>query len=173
MGLGSIGYKPLGWCDIENIAPTEYDLLMRRRTIRGYVHDEMSASLGGVCGNAGLFANGRDVASLCQMFLSGGKWRGMQIIKPEVINLFTSEQMSPSSRVNRGLGFDKLKREPYGAASYGHTGFTGTYFWCDPSLDLYAVLLTNGVYPSRIQKTINGNYRNRIWELAKELRKRQ
>ncbi len=173
MGLDNIGYKPLEWSDIDRIAPTEYDLLMRHDTVRGYVHDEMSASLGGVCGNAGLFADGLDVASLCQMFLSGGMWNGMQIIKPEVLRLFTSEQMSPSSRVNRGLGFDKLKTEPYSAASYGHTGFTGTYFWCDPSIDLYAVFLTNGVYPSRIEKTIGGNYRKRIWELAKELRKRQ
>jgi len=173
MGLDNIGYKPLEWSDIERIAPTEYDLLMRHDTVRGYVHDEMSASLGGVCGNAGLFADGLDMASLCQMFLSGGMWNGMQIIKPEVLRLFTSEQMSPSSRVNRGLGFDKLKTEPYSAASYGHTGFTGTYFWCDPSIDLYAVLLTNGVYPSRREKTIGGNYRKRIWELAKELRRRQ
>lgn len=173
MGLSHIGYKPLEWSDIDSIAPTEYDLLMRHDTVRGYVHDEMSASLGGVCGNAGLFADGLDVASLCQMFLSEGRWNGMQIIKPEVLRLFTSEQMSPSSRVNRGLGFDKLKTEPYSAASYGHTGFTGTYFWCDPSLDLYAVLLTNGVYPLRIEKTIGGSYRKRIWELAKELRKRQ
>lgn len=173
MGLGRIGYKPLEWSDIDSIAPTEYDLLMRHDTVRGYVHDEMSASLGGVCGNAGLFADGLDVASLCQMFLSEGRWNGMQIIKPEVLRLFTSEQMSPSSRVSRGLGFDKLKTEPYGASSYGHTGFTGTYFWCDPSLDLYAVLLTNGVYPSRMEKTIGGSYRKRIWELAKELRRRQ
>ena len=173
MGLTRIGYKPLEWSDIDQIAPTEYDLLMRHDTVRGYVHDEMSASLGGVCGNAGLFADGLDVASLCQMFLSGGRWNGMQIIKPEVLRLFTSEQMSPSSRVTRGLGFDKLKTEPYSTASYGHTGSTGTYFWCDPSIDLYAVLLTNGVYPSRIDKTIGGSYRKRIWELAKELRKRQ
>lgn len=173
MGLNNIGYKPLEWSDISRIAPTEYDLLMRHDTVRGYVHDEMSASLGGVCGNAGLFADGLDVASLCQMFLAGGRWNGMQIIKPEVLRLFTSEQMSPSSRVNRGLGFDRLKTEPYSASSYGHTGFTGTYFWCDPSLDLYAVLLTNGVYPSRIDKTIGGSYRKRIWELAKELRKIQ
>ena len=46
MGLARIGYKPLEWSDIDQIAPTEYDLLMRHDTVRGYVHDEMSASLG-------------------------------------------------------------------------------------------------------------------------------
>ena len=33
--------------------------------------------------------------------------------------------------------------------SYGHTGFTGTFFWIDPKNDLIIVLLTNRVYPHR------------------------
>jgi CubicO group peptidase (beta-lactamase class C family) len=31
----------------------------------------------------------------------------------------------------------------------GHTGFTGTSLWIDPAQDLYAVLLTNRIYPTR------------------------
>jgi len=36
----------------------------------------------------------------------------------------------------------------------GHTGFTGTSLWLDPSLDLYIVLLTNRVYLSRSNDAI-------------------
>lgn len=171
MGLSHIGYKPLEWSSVENIAPTEYDVLLRRDTVRGYVHDEMSAALGGVCGNAGLFADASDVGEMCRMFLNNGRYKGRQIIKSDVIKLFTSNQM-PSSRFIRGLGFDKLKKEPYSESSFGHTGFTGTYFWCDPSKDLFVVLLTNGVYPSRVTKSINGEYRGRLWKLAQELREK-
>lgn len=171
MGLTRIGYRPLEWSSIDHIAPTEYDMTMRRDTIRGYVHDEFCATLGGVCGNAGLFADAADVAALCQMFLSDGTWKGQRIIKPEVLHLFTSEQMAPGGRITRGLGFDKLKKHPYAPTSYGHTGFTGTYFWCDPALDLYVVFLTNGVYPARLRKTLGSEYRGNVWTLAKELRK--
>ena len=31
----------------------------------------------------------------------------------------------------------------------GHTGFTGTSLWIDWERDLYVVLLTNRVYPTR------------------------
>lgn len=35
------------------------------------------------------------------------------------------------------------------AAAIGHTGFTGTSLWIDPVRDLYVVLLTNRVHPTR------------------------
>ncbi len=31
----------------------------------------------------------------------------------------------------------------------GHTGFTGTSLWIDPANDLYVVILTNRVHPTR------------------------
>ena len=34
-------------------------------------------------------------------------------------------------------------------AAIGHTGFTGTSLWIDPAQDLYVVLLTNRVHPTR------------------------
>jgi CubicO group peptidase (beta-lactamase class C family) len=35
------------------------------------------------------------------------------------------------------------------SSSIGHTGFTGTSVWIDRERDLYIVLLTNRVHPSR------------------------
>ena len=36
----------------------------------------------------------------------------------------------------------------------GHTGFTGTSLWIDPKRDLYIVLLTNRVHPTRSNEAI-------------------
>jgi len=33
--------------------------------------------------------------------------------------------------------------------AFGHTGFTGTSLWIDPSRELFVVLLTNRVHPTR------------------------
>jgi CubicO group peptidase (beta-lactamase class C family) len=40
--------------------------------------------------------------------------------------------------------------------SFGHTGFTGTSLWVDPLRDLYVVLLTNRVNPTRATRGIGG-----------------
>lgn len=38
--------------------------------------------------------------------------------------------------------------------SFGHTGFTGTSVWIDPTRKLFVVLLTNRVYPIRENKKL-------------------
>jgi CubicO group peptidase (beta-lactamase class C family) len=40
------------------------------------------------------------------------------------------------------------------ASAIGHTGFTGTSLWIDPSHDLYVVILTNRVHPTRDREGI-------------------
>ncbi|MBC7790114.1 MAG: serine hydrolase, partial [Anaerolineae bacterium] len=41
-------------------------------------------------------------------------------------------------------------------AAFGHTGFTGTSLWIDPSRDLFVILLTNRVNPTRENRRIGG-----------------
>lgn len=169
LNIQDIGYNPLEWKPKSYIAPTEWDGMFRRDTIQGYVHDEFAAALGGISGNAGLFSNASSMGVICQMFLNRGFYNGKQIIRPEVVDLFTKSQI-PGSSVFRGLGFDKQNPagSPYSSASYGHTGFTGTYFWVDPELDIYVILLTNRVYPTRTNKILNGDFRKELWTMAKE-----
>lgn len=152
MGVDNIGYMPQRWTSIDKIPPTECDMLFRRDTVRGYVHDEMASALGGVAGHAGLFASAESVAALCAMFLRGGEYNGERIIEEETLELFTSESLG--GKVFRGLGFDKMNPDttPYSGKSYGHSGFTGTYFWCDPESNRYLVILTNRVHPTRTIK---------------------
>lgn len=137
---------------IFRIAPTEIDNYWRHRLIRGEVHDETSALLGGVAGHAGLFSDAGDIAKLLQMLLQKGNYKGRQIIKPKTVELFVKKQSDLSSRA---LGWDTKSPEGSSAGSlfshisYGHTGFTGTSVWTDPVRKLFVIFLTNRVYPTR------------------------
>ena len=168
MGLEKIGYKPLKWSKLSHIAPTEYDPLFRHRTVHGTTHDELAALQGGVAGNAGIFASARDVARICAMFLRNGvDYSGNQIISGETVRRFTRIKRYDSGRV-AALGFTKVDNEelPYTPESYGHSGFTGTFFWVDPTKDLYIVLLTNSINPTRAERKMDSKYRAGLWELA-------
>lgn len=155
LGQYNTFYRPTRHASLDRIAPTENDTVMRRQLVHGYVHDETAAMQGGVSGNAGLFANAGDIAKLCQAWLQGGRYGDSQILSPETVELFMTSK-SPTCR--RGLGFDKPDPNPEQSPTcaeasptvVGHTGFTGTIFWIDPTEDLIYVFLTNRVNPSRI-----------------------
>ncbi len=135
------------------VASTE-DCPWRGHMITGEVHDENAVVMGGICGHAGLFAPAADVAKLCRAMLTGLAPSGARYLMPATIALMTRNH-TKGLNLARGLGWQG--KDPHGSpagdllsdASYGHTGFTGTSLWMDPSRDLYAVLLTNRVHPSR------------------------
>lgn len=160
LGLNTMCFKPLELFSEDRIMPTEKDTLFRNQVIRGYVHDQAAAMLGGVSGHAGLFGNAWDLAVIIQMILQNGSYGGVEFIKPETVKLFTKQQFKGN---RRALGFDKpqlIPSEPGPACefasseSFGHTGFTGTYFWADPKYDLLIVFLTNRVYPNAEPNTL-------------------
>ncbi|MGH7477627.1 MAG: serine hydrolase domain-containing protein, partial [Longimicrobiales bacterium] len=142
--------EPPHTIDLMRIAPTEYDA-RRERLIHGYVHDENAFAMGGVAGHAGLFSSARDLAVFAQMMLDRGVYDGRRIIREETVRHFTQRQ---SSRSSRALGWDtpapaSSAGDYFSSASFGHTGFTGTSLWIDPERDLFVVLLTNRVNPTR------------------------
>ncbi len=155
MHLTSIGYCPLHWRTRETIIPTENDTVFRKQLLWGDVHDQQAGLMGGVSGHAGLFANSHDLAVIAQMLMDGGLFEGKQLLKSETIKYFTTAPFTDNNN-RRGLGFDKLplgKKGPCTAsksasmASYGHTGFTGTFFWNDPENKTIIIFLSNRVYP--------------------------
>ena len=157
LGMTSTQYKPSASLQ-SRIAPTEYDP-WRQRHIRGEVHDENAFGLGGVSGHAGLFSTGRDVARLTRMYLNGGVLDGKRFVSAATIAKFTTVQDSTLS--NRALGWETpngvnsaghLMKRP----AFGHTGFTGTSIWVDPSRDVFVILLTNRVNPTRQNLRIGG-----------------
>ncbi len=158
LGAWHTTYRPLDKFPRCQVAPTEYDALMRKQKVWGYVHDETNAFSGGIAGNAGLFSNANDLAKLCQMWLNGGVYGGERYLSEATTKQFTEER---SEKSRRGLGFDRApNKEGQGsptcdeapAATYGHLGFTGTVFWVDPSHDVTFIFLCNRVNPTRNNK---------------------
>ena len=128
-------------------------------TYRGSVHDPMARTMGGVSGNAGLFSTARDLARFAYMLTHEGRIDGRQFLEPETIETFTATAGVPNS--TRALGWDTKSPEGYSSAgdlfsdsSFGHTGYTGTSMWVDPTQDLFVILLTNRVYPDDTDKQI-------------------
>lgn len=162
LGAMTIGYRPTERLPLSQIAPTEKDTYLRRQHVHGFVHDETAAFLGGVSGNAGVFANASDVAKVCQMWLNGGLYGDARVLSETTVRTFTTTK-SPTCR--RGLGFDKpdvtnANNSPLcegaPASVFGHTGFTGTCFWVDPDHNLIFVFLSNSVNPTRDNTAFNG-----------------
>lgn len=150
LGMASTRFRPpAAW--LSRIAPTERDP-WRGRLIRGEVHDENAYALGGVSGHAGLFSSAHDLARFAQMYLHRGELGGVRIVSAAAVDTFTHVQNMAFS--NRALGWEV----PNGTNSaghllsnraFGHTGFTGTSIWIDPQQDLFIILLTNRVDPTR------------------------
>jgi len=168
--LGSgLHLQPLHHYPLARLVPTEYDSLFRHQLVHGYVHDEGAALLGGISGHAGLFGNANDVAQLTQTYAWGGRYGGQQVFSKEILAEWTRCQFCDQGN-RRALAFDRpAKAVPGGPslASYGHTGFTGTYFWVDPAKDIVVVLLTNRVNPTRRNSKLGDlSVRSKFLQLA-------
>jgi len=151
---------------IPRIAPTEFDP-KRGGLVRGKVHDERAYYLGGVSAHAGIFSSGHDLARFARMYLNGGTLDGVRVVQPATIAQFTA--FTDSTFSNRGIGWQKpdlpgMKFATPSSAwaghlmstrAFGHTGFTGTSIAIDPSRDLFVVLLTNRVDPTRNNNKIS------------------
>nr|WP_321357234.1 glycoside hydrolase family 3 N-terminal domain-containing protein [uncultured Draconibacterium sp.] len=161
LGAYNITYNPLNKFPKSRIVPTEYDSYYRKQQVQGTVHDEAAAVFGGVAGNAGLFANANDLAKLFEMYMQMGTYGGEQYLNQSTMKEFTRVQF-PENNNRRGLGFDKpllnnnelSPEQSYpcpGASpeSFGHSGFTGTFVWADPTYNLIYIFLSNRVYPTR------------------------
>jgi CubicO group peptidase (beta-lactamase class C family) len=156
LGLRDTRFRPPpSWRN--RIAPTERDP-WRGRVVQGEVHDENAAFLGGVSGHAGLFGTAEDLLEFGEWLLAARdgigrprKWGPR--IGAAVVREFTRRQdLVPGS--SRALGWDtpsigSSAGNRLAATSFGHTGFTGTSIWIDPSRGLVVVLLSNRVNPTR------------------------
>lgn len=164
LGMRTAGFNPRRRFEKDRIVPTEQDDYFRNTLLQGYVHDQGAALADGVSGHAGLFASANDLAILNQMLLNRGTYGGIQYLKPETVNLFTSHQSNVS---RRGLGFDRGEGGSYPSSlasegTYGHTGYTGTCVWVDPKYNLVYIFLSNRVYPSVTNKLNSLRIRPRI-----------
>jgi len=146
---------PREWRD--EIASTEIEAVPGRPTtaLRGEVHDENAWRLGGVSGHAGLFSDADDLLRFGEWVLAGAEGRTYPgALQPPVeLATWTLRQNQPEGS-SRALGWDTPSENSsaghfMSAQSFGHTGYTGTSIWVDPTRDLIIVLLTNRVNPTR------------------------
>jgi len=202
LGMRDTRFRPpRSW--LPRIAPTEVDTAWRGRLVRGEVHDENAAAMGGVSGHAGLFSTAPDLVRFVQMLLRGGAMAGTgarghggtgaqghggtgagggtvacavtgarggacQLVRAETIALFTRVDRPGFS--SRALGWDTPSEGSsagslMSARAFGHTGFTGTSIWVDPERDVFVILLTNRVHPTR-ENSLIAEARRRVADLA-------
>lgn len=183
IGAFNITYKPLEKYPRERVVPTEFDSLFRKQLLRGTVHDEGTAMLGGVSGHAGLFATGNDLLKVVEMYRRGGEYGGVRVLSSDVLREYTRVQY-PENENRRGLGFDKPlpgndtipPEEAYpchsaSPSSFGHSGFTGTFIWVDPEEEISYVFVSNRVYPTRNNNQLsNLSIRGRILQAVYDSR---
>jgi CubicO group peptidase (beta-lactamase class C family) len=166
LGNKTMVFKPKTKNFINAIVPTEIDTLFRNSTTKDWVHDENAALMGGISGNAGLFATAEDLARLMQLYMNYGTYGGKRLLEEKTVKEFTKVQY-PDNENRRGLGFDKpllgndtlALKDAYPAPqaspdSFGHSGFTGTFVWADPKNQLVFIFLSNRVYPSRSHRNL-------------------
>ena len=158
----TLRYRP---SDPAACAATEVDASGDRGRIRGTVHDENAYAMGGIAGHAGLFGTAADVAALARVFRDGA------VIGNDLAALARTEH-AKAENVRRGLGLalrapkGPMTSDRWSMDSYGHTGFTGTSVWIDPSVDLTVVLLTNRVYFGRSNDDAMYKFRIAVHEAA-------
>ena len=168
LGMLETRYRPESVL-LPRIAATEIDTIWRNELVWGRVHDENADAMGGVAGHAGIFSTAVDLSVFARMMLNRGVSPGCtpdgepgepcpvrrngprQLVDADVLDSFTTRYDETSSRA---LGWDTPSERSSGgdyltAEAFGHTGYTGTSIWMDPELDLWVVLLTNRVHPTR------------------------
>ena len=166
LGATTLGFRPKTKNYPNKIVPTEIDTFFRKTLTQGWVHDENASLLGGISGNAGLFATANDMAKVMQMYMQFGNYGGKRYISEKTVKEFIRVQY-PENKNRRGLGFDKPLlandtlsiKDAYPAPqaspeSFGHSGFTGTFVWADPKNQLVFIFLSNRVYPSRTHRKL-------------------
>ncbi len=171
-------WSPLGMLDTDyrpasalrsRIATTEFDGVWRNAMVWGRVHDENADAMGGVAGHAGLFSTAVDLSVFARMMLNGGvapactpgqtagepcpvaRRRDVRVMDTDVLRRFTRRH---DASATRALGWDTPGPNSSGGQfvtldAFGHTGYTGTSIWMDPTLDLWVIVLTNRVHPTR------------------------
>jgi uncharacterized protein YbbC (DUF1343 family)/CubicO group peptidase (beta-lactamase class C family) len=152
LGMKDTGYKPDASLT-PRIAPTEK---RGEKWMRGEAHDPRASLLGGVAGHAGLFSTADDLAIYCLMILNRGEFQGARVLSPMGVARMTEARPTGGNAVDgaaRGIGWDIFtgysanRGDLFPVGSFGHTGFTGTGLWIDPSSETFVVFLSNRVHP--------------------------
>jgi CubicO group peptidase (beta-lactamase class C family) len=106
-------------------------------------------------GGGGMLGTITDYARFAQMLLNGGSLDGRQYLKPQTVKLMTSDHVPPETKIERdhfyfpsgdsgyGLGFAVrvIANPPLPAGEYRWDGAGGTFFFIDPTDDMFAICM--------------------------------
>jgi len=163
LGLRHTGFNPASWLSSaqRQAKLVATDARSSRGLLRGVVHDDVAYRLGGIAGHAGIFSTAAEVAVIGQLLLNGGSYRGRRILAERTVRrmLTNANAGLPAvdpERPHRGSdhGLGVVLNQPWfmgrlsTAATFGHTGFTGTSLLVSPARKLVLVLLTNRAHPN-------------------------
>ena len=116
--------------------------------LRGVVHDPTARRMGGVAGHSGLFSTADDLSLFAQALLNGST-----VLSAAMVEKMTTPQQPATAQTMRGLGWDidspfsSNRGELLPVGSFGHTGYTGTSLWIDPTTRTFVIVLSNAVHP--------------------------
>lgn len=142
----------------EEFAATE-ECPIRKRVLRGEVHDDNAWALGGYSGHAGLFSTCEEIYTIVNMLREHYLGTRFDFFKPETVREFWRRQDLVAGS-DWALGWDSRALKGSSAGKYfsrnsvGHTGYTGTSIWMDLEKDVLAVFLSNRVHPTRNNEKI-------------------
>lgn len=149
LGMADTAFRP-GAAVRSRVAPT---IGRDGRRLRGRVHDPIAAAMGGVAGNAGLFASTDDLARFARMLLNGGALGTTRVLGGDLVaELETPATLdaegdwhTPGWQVGPPLVANRYRLPPAGALQ--HLGYTGTALWIDLVTRRFAIVLTSRLYP--------------------------
>jgi uncharacterized protein YbbC (DUF1343 family)/CubicO group peptidase (beta-lactamase class C family) len=160
LGMRDTGFNPAAAL-VPRIAPTErcshVDAWPCKRPdappLKGVVHDPTARRMGGIAGHAGLFSTARDLSRFARALIDGGQLGGARILSAATVARMTTPSQPAGMTSVRGLGWDidtsfsSNRGDLFPIGSYGHTGFTGTSIWIDPSSKSYVIFLSSRLHP--------------------------
>jgi CubicO group peptidase (beta-lactamase class C family) len=163
MGMGDTTFNP----DSGKLIRCSATIGQDNCQLTGKVQDPLARQLGGVAGHSGLFSTARDLARFCSMILNEGEFEGTRILSVRAVRQMTAPYFSRGGNVIRGLGWDIAspfsapRGNGFSEVSFGHTGYSGSSIWIDPTADIFVVLLT-----SRLDYKNAGEFRQLRGELS-------
>lgn len=159
LGMDATAFAP----DLPNGVPVAPSRRIGCCAVPGRVNDDNAFLLGGVSGHAGLFSTGLDLARFAQIWLRNGALPRSEKfwVQPTTMQQFLARL--PGEKRALGWEVPEAAEEPgrpsvYGtticSCAFGHTGWTGTMLWIDPTADLFVIFLTNRSLEPRVRNSI-------------------
>lgn len=147
--------------EISPYAPNGFSRWTGNR-VEGFVQDENSRSLGGVCGHAGLFSTGPSLLNFLHLLALKNEWK--QLIDLSLPD-FKQRVIGPSYGFRRAD--DKVSSLLFGLneglpVGLGHYGYSGTSFWFNPLSGHFHLLLCNRLHKGIRDHSMIREFRSKV-----------